>query len=216
MIQLQSCKERMLHEVDMIITQITQSLYYHRPFPCSSFAVTTRDGEEVVFNSLYDDQSGGVYGANCVHAGWWKNPTYVYKYGIIMKKLQMLRQQIYVGNDDNDGNDDDNNDNGNGNEQHDLSWRRSLSTRINDLIQSCFVGSVMDHLLYIYHDVDLYDNDHDDDNDNDDNNNKEKEKDEVHTHTYTYSYHPQIYYSQKQKFHITNHIEGFSRIHTHT
>ena len=118
MIQSQSCKERMLHEVDMIITQITQSLYYHRPFPSSSFAVTTRDGEEVVFNSLYDDQSGGVYGANCVHADWWKDPVYVYKYDIIMKKLQMLRQQIYVGNNDNDGNDDNNgsgNGNGNGN-----------------------------------------------------------------------------------------------------
>ena len=88
------------------------------------------------------------------------------------------------------------------------------------MVQNCFVGSVMDHLLYIYHNVDLYDNDHDDDNDhdNDDDNNEneKKEKDEIHTHTYTYSYHPQRYYSQKQKFHIANHIEGFSRIHTHT
>ena len=95
-IKQQSCRHRMMHEIDMIISKMRQSLYHFQPFPSSSFALTTTDGELVVFGALYDDQSGGIYGANCVHAEWWKNLQYKQKHECLIRQLDTLRDKKYL------------------------------------------------------------------------------------------------------------------------
>ena len=139
-IKQRSCRHRMMDEIDVVIGKMRQSLYHFQPFPSSSFALTTTDGELVVFGALYDDQSGGIYGANCVHAEWWKDLQYKQKHECLITQLNTLRDkiegmEIYPSN---------------------TSWRRSLSSDVNEMIDVQFKDySALEKLIYVYHDIDL-------------------------------------------------------------
>ena len=139
-IKQRSCRCRLLQEIDRVVSKIRQSMFYHRPFPSSSFAFTTTDGELVVFGALYDDQSGSVYGANCVHAEWWKNEADVQRNESLMEQLSSLRDRLKRSEEYSSG----------------TSWRRLLSHDVNQMIKEQFHNfSTLEKLIYVYHDVDL-------------------------------------------------------------